>query len=619
MKLQNIILPSTDTCTEESMYFRRTSDVYFSWCNDWIDIHPGATVNFDTYFNSFSAEKWFKYTDVKNIFLNLKVKGYVRVTLLRKEKVGNTIHTEYCGEHLCVSTDEPKEFSLQFKTSAVNGVYCFSISGVEGISVFYGAHYSTDFVPTKKVKIAIDICTFKREKFVESNLQLLNSKFLCNKDSFLFDKLEVFVSDNAHTLDIKKLSSDKIHIVQNKNVGGAGGFTRGMIEIKNEREKRGITHILVMDDDLCIEPESIFRTCTILTCIKDQYDEAFIGGAMLRMDRQYFQVESGAVWNGGNLISLKHGLDLRDLDACLFNEFEERAQFNAWWYCVFPASIVRDDNLPMPIFIRGDDVEYGLRNMKHLILMNGICVWHEAFENKYSSFLYYYILRNRLIDNSLHNMVMPKGEFINLLKTQVMDEVRLYRYKNAHLLMKGVEDFFKGASWLQSQDGEKLHKEIMSEGYKLQYIDDMKENVQFLYPLYEESVRAVPATGMKSRIINHYTINGTYLKPVREYNIVPTVGAQQSSVYRTNTVLNYDFSSRKGFVTKRDASEAKKCVKRLNKLCSFVNANYDSAVSNFKTEGRNLMKIDFWNKYLNIEERKDVKADITKKKVKSHK
>lgn len=605
MILQNVILPSTDTCVEETMYFRRSDNVFYSWCNDWIDIHPGATVTFDTYFNGFSAEKWFKYTDIKTVNVTVKVKGYLRITLIRKEKIGSEIHTEYCGEYLCITeNDEVKEFTFPIKTSSAIGMFCFELSGIEGVSVFYGANYNTDFEKTNKVKLAIDICTFKRERFVEANLALLNSRFLKNEQSYLFDKLEVFVSDNAGTLDISKLSSDKVHIFQNKNAGGAGGFTRGMIEIKKVREKHGITHILVMDDDICIEPESIFRTCTLLSCTKAQYKNAFVGGAMLRLDNQYFQVESGAMWNGGNLISLKHGLNLRDLDACLFNELEERAQFNAWWYCAFPADIVTDNNLPMPIFIRGDDVEYGLRNMKHLILMNGICVWHEPFENKYSSFLYYYILRNRLIDNSLHNMVIAKRDFIKILRTQVMDEVRIYRYKNAHLLMRGVEDFFKGVDWFADQDGEQLHKSVMSDGYKLQYLDDMEENVQFLYPMYEASLSAVPATGMKARIVNHLTINGTYLKPKRKYNIVPTLGVQQSSIYRTDVVLNYDYSSRKGFVTKRDPHEAKNCIKRLNKLISQINHIYDSAVSDFCNNGGKLMDIDFWNRYLGIEEKR---------------
>lgn len=606
MKLQNILFPSTDTCTEESMYFRRENDVFFSWCTDWIDIHPDGVIDFDTYFNGFSAEKWLKYSKVKTVFLTVKVKGYVRLTMMRKEKMGEKILTEYTGEYLCITqNDEVKEFTFPFLTSSPTGMYCFRITGVEGISRFFSAHYSTDLPDSEMnpVKIGIDICTYKRERFVEGNLALLNSRFLNNPESFMYDKLEIFISDNAHTLDIKKLTTDKIHIVQNKNVGGAGGFTRGMIEIKKVKNKHHITHVLVMDDDILIEPEAIFRTCTMLSCVKDEYKDAFIGGAMLRLDNRYIQTESGAVWNGGYLISLKSGMDFRTLDACLFNEFEEHAQFSAWWYCAFPVDVVTDDNLPMPIFIRGDDVEYGLRNMKHLILMNGICVWHEPFEFKYSSFLYYYILRNRLIDNALHNMVLPKKEFVDILWTQVMDEIRLYRYKNAELLMRGVEDFFKGVEWLAKQDGEKLHQDIMKNGYKLQYLEDMDEHYNFFYPMYEQSLRDTPMTDRKSRIVNHYTINGTYLKPLKDYTIVPTVGPCMSSVYRVNVVLNYDFASRKGFVTKRNVSECKRLIKRLNKLIKQVNSEYDEKISRFTNDAKKLMTLDFWNKYLQISDK----------------
>lgn len=601
MKLQNIILPSTDTCTEEAMYFRRGNNVEYSWCSDHILIKKNGMVGFDTYFNGFSAEKWFKYSAVKNISLHIRLSGSLRVTLMRKEKLGERILTEFVGEYLCETENEDiKEFTLPFSTPSVNGMYCFEIFGIGKKSKFYGGCYETDTMFINHVKIGINICTYKRENFIGNNLDLLNRNFLNNKDSFLFDKLEIFISDNAHTLKTDILSSDKIHIFLNKNVGGAGGFTRGMIEIMKVREKRNISHILVMDDDIIIEPEAIFRTCMILTYLKNTYTDAFIGGAMLRLDNRWQQTESGAMWNGGELISLKSGLDLHLLDACLFNEFEEHAQFNAWWYCVFPANIVNEKNLPMPIFIRGDDVEYGLRNMKHLILMNGICVWHEPFENKYSSFMYYYILRNRLIDNALHNMVIPKRQFVRLLYTQVMDELRIYRYKNAELLMRGVEDFLKGVSWLKKQDGEKLHQEIMKNGYKLQYLDDMDSSVQFLYPLYDASLHAVPDTSRIGRIINHYTVNGTYLKPEKPYVIVPTIGICQRAVYRAEKVLHYDYASRKGFVTVRDVKKCKECIRQLKKLTKKVNVEYDDAVRNFAADASQLINLDFWNQYLQI-------------------
>ena len=602
MRLQNIILPSTDTCTEESMYFRREGEVYYAWCTDWIDIHAGGIVSFDTYFNGFSAEKWMKYTQVRAVTLTLRIRGYVRLTLTRKEKRGDDILTEYVGEYLCVTqNNEIKEFAFPVNTVFQSGMYCFTLTGVEGVSTFYGGGYDADPPPrtVRPVKIGIAICTFKREKFLERNLRVLNERFLKKPDSPLFDNLEIFVSDNAKTLDAASLSDDKIHIFPNRNVGGAGGFTRCMIEIR--KAHMDITHILLMDDDVILEPECVFRTWAILSCIKEEYRDAFLGGAMLRLDMRYLQTESGAVWNSGYLVSLKNGLDLRTLDACLFNEFEERTQFNAWWYCAFPAEVVTPENLPMPIFIRGDDVEYGLRNMKRLILINGICVWHEPFEYKYSSYLYYYILRNRLIDNALHGMVLPKQEFQRILRVQVMDELRLYRYKNADLLMRGVEDFLRGAAWLGEQDGEALHKDIMAGGYQLRYLEDLEESVQFFYPMYEQSLKATPAVSFFERLVRHFTVNGTFLKPKKDFVIIPTIGAQQSSVYRADTVLNYDYSSRKGFLSKRNPEKCRECLKRLKALNRRISLEYDSASSRFAAEALQLESLSFWTDYLGLD------------------
>jgi len=602
MILQHLLFPSTEICTEEGMYFRRTGRAKYCWYADNVRLHKGDCLHFDTYFNGFSAEKWFKYTKVDKIYLTLKLCGNIRVTLLRKEKKGSDIDIEYVAEQLCQSK-EPTDYTFEYSTALSNGMYCFSLTAEKGGGTFWGGYYSSGLSREKirSIKIAIDICTFQREKFVKRNLSLLNSRFLENPESPLYNGVEVFISDNAGTLDIDDLSTDRVHIVHNKNTGGAGGFTRGLMEVSDVKEEKGITHVLLMDDDILIDPEVIYRTFMLLSCLKEQYFDAFIGGAMLRLDYRNIQVESGAVWERGNIISLKSGLNLVECDACLFNEIEENAQFNAWWYCVFPIEVVNDANLPLPIFIRGDDVEYGLRNMKRLILINGICVWHEPFEKKYSSFLFYYILRNRLIDNSLHNMTIPKQQLINLLKTQVMEQVRLYRYKNANLIMRGVEDFLCGVNWLAGKDGEALHQEIMSEGYKLQYLEDLEEKVQFLYPLYEDSLHVHNPKTIKYRFMHKYTTNGIFYLPIssiRSFNIVPVVGAKDINVYRTEKVLNYDYNSRKGFITHRDRDQAAKTIKRLKRLCRRLRQEYDSAVKDFADNGRQLMSREFWERYL---------------------
>ena len=606
MILQNIVFPSIDTCTEEQMYFRRngeTDEIEYLRQSGCVKVNKGAYISFDTYFNGISAEKWCKYTKVRKVRLNVKISGAFRLTVIRSEVMNDAAEILPEEEKIIKSSGrEAEEFSVSFDMTDKKGIFSFQLHSLSSNSRFYGGSYSADIPKeqTDRVKIAIDICTYRRESFIEANLQKLRKYFLENEESYLYDKLEVFVSDNAHTLDIDRLKSDKITIVQNKNVGGAGGFTRGMIEISDVREQKGFTHILVMDDDLKIEPEAIFRTAVMLSLLSDGYKDAFIGGAMLRLDFPYKQVEAGAAWNCGDIISFKRDYDLREEKNVVLNEIEESSQYNAWWYCAFPASVVNDENLPLPIFIRGDDIEYGLRNMRHLILMNGICVWHEPFENKYSSFLFYYIMRNRLIDNAVRNMVINKKILINIIKTQVMDEVRLYRYKNAHLIMRGVEDYLKGIDWLMAQDGEALHKSVMADGYKLQYVEDIQGGLQFVMQTFFDSLRQKAAVGFKARLINHFTINGHYLSPKKGVNIVSTVGVQQSSVYRRSGVLNYDYASRKGFMTWRSKDELKACKKQLKALIKLIDTDYDRVTAEYSANCGKMMTRSFWNDYLGI-------------------
>ena len=410
MILQNIIWPKKGVCTEEKLYFHaNVIDEDFNIDRD--ENHKKSNMNyvnyqriseikggglsldrfgkvaFDTYFNGLSIEKWKKYTIVNQVSATVEIEGHFLITLCSKIFLhGEVIKKELAREEFNAS--KKTRYSLSFE-NADKGMLYFEIESLEDGSVFYGGYYEDTAITeaVRQPKIGIDICTFKREKFIENNISLLNKNIFNNNNSNLKDKLEVFISDNGKTLDIDKLSNEHIHIVQNKNTGGAGGFTRGLMEILKDDNKYGITHALLMDDDIIIDTESIEKTYTILSILKDEYEDAFIGGAMLRNDKQNMQVESGASWNAGELVSNKSNLNMNVTWDCLMNEIEEYTEFNAWWYCCFPMKVVSEENLPLPIFIRGDDLEYGLRNMKNLILMNGICVWHEPFDNKYSSFL----------------------------------------------------------------------------------------------------------------------------------------------------------------------------------------------------------------------------------------
>ncbi len=605
MKLQSLLFPQTGICTEEQMYFRRQGIIDFTWDKDYLNMFRDASISFDTYFNGCSAEKWFKYTKVKKIRIFLHVKGQFRITLMRKEKNLDGSTTKFLHEEMFGEADKEDTYSFEFEAESNNGMFCFQLLCLSESGTLFDGWYDGEVEEEdiRKVKIALVICTFKREVFVTKNVRELYDNFLSKPDSGMSDGLEIFISDNAQTLNQNDvLLCDKIHVFLNKNTGGAGGFTRGMIEVMKCREEHNITHTLVMDDDVIINPDSIYRTFVILSLLKDEYKDAFVGGAMLRLDKQYIQTEAGARWNKGYLISHKSGLNLLDVDACLYNEFEEKTEFNAWWYCAFPAHIISEKNLPLPIFIRGDDVEYGLRNLTNLILMNGICVWHEPFENKYASSMYYYIFRNRLIDNSIHNLRYKRRSFIKDLSEQVKREIVYYRYKNADLLMDGVNDFYNGIDWLMAQDGEALHKDIMNRGYKLQDISTL--SIPFSYPAYESSCR-MPEPGRRTRIWRKFTANGIMLpskkKAENEMPVVaPTFTARPVNFYRVQKALNYDYTSRRGFVTEKSMKQTIRLLYKLWKISLKSRWKYKKTVKSYYKRGNELMDYGFWQKYLDI-------------------
>ena len=62
--------------------------------------------------------------------------------------------------------------------------------------------------------------------------------------------------------------NDKVTVVPNMNAGGAGGFSRGMIEILKKRDLEDFTHILLMDDDAIVEPDLLVRIYGFLSTIK---------------------------------------------------------------------------------------------------------------------------------------------------------------------------------------------------------------------------------------------------------------------------------------------------------------------------------------------------------------
>ena len=606
IKLQNVLLPRAGICAEAGLFYRspQAGQLELDDAEGLLYFRREHTVcDFSSYFNALSLAKWKKYTQISQPRLCLILRGSFELQLLAYQASGQQHDgTPDAAVLRChsIQGDGQTVLSFSFDHDASCAFLSFRLSALSKDAVFCRAWYEAkvEEAALHEVRLAANICTFKREPYITRNLVTLRREILNNPSSELYGRLQVFVSDNGQTLPLEQLADESVHIVYNKNVGGVGGFTRGLLEICRHHDTFDATHVIMMDDDIVIETEALFRTYMLLRCRRPEYEDLFVGGAMLRLDRPQIQHESGALWNVGHLRPLKHDLDLSRFENCIANEVDEGAEYNAWWYCCIPMQIVREDNLPSPFFIHCDDAEYGIRNTRNLALINGICVWHEPFDAKYSSFLSYYDMRNMLYANAFCRPQYGKGSCLRTLYCYVIADLFRYRYQDVRLELRAVRDFNKGADFLLHTDGEKLHKEIIAAGHKL-----LPEAELPVPADREDYARSISETESHvHKFLRRLSFNG-YLLPVRRggsVRCVPIAHPRPLNCYRCRTVIHYDAGSGKGFVTQKNYAELFRCLGQLIAVTFETLFRYDAAKKELRDKMPIFRSTGFWTAYLGL-------------------
>ena len=132
--------------------------------------------------------------------------------------------------------------------------------------------------------------------------------------------------------------------------------------------------------------------------------------------------------------------------------------YAGWWYCCIPRSKFGPDRLSLPLFIRGDDVEFSIANHARFITMNGICIWHMGFVNKFNMPMeFYQVHRNSLIIQAASG-VTPDVDYIKRITKFFFIEMNRFNYVGCDLLLDAVEDYLAGPEFIMKPAGEELMK-----------------------------------------------------------------------------------------------------------------------------------------------------------------
>ena len=344
----------------------------------------GKIQNFFTYFNSFSLNKWKYYTMLEQVTLRLEVRGKWKIIWQAADESGIHLSLE---ETFNGNVYEHKIDADSFSSTLIG----FQLQPLSQNAVFISGAWYGSFTQWQNRKIGISITTFHRESYIKKNMTLLRE--FQNDHPWLY----LQVVDNGNTLPEEK--SDRFRLLHNPNFGGSGGFTRGMLEYVHSG---CVDYVLLMDDDIDLDPTILERTYSLLGGLRSEFQESFLAGAMLKMENPVIQYENTACWKKIRLHSFGKNFDLTQIKQLVKNEVYKNPtnRYGAWWYCCIPINRIQKIGYPLPIFVKGDDMEYGIRNQKECLSLNGIGVWHLSFESKLSPVVKYYSDRNMLIINN---------------------------------------------------------------------------------------------------------------------------------------------------------------------------------------------------------------------------
>ena len=418
----------------------------------------------DTFFGVFSLGRWGKESTVERISLALDISGSFTL---------ETLVTDLDGRERSVDRrqvgPESREVAVPDLAELGEGLLWFRMTCESDEGRVRAFEITTDDEPARDVHLGVAITTFNRMPYVAANIARMAQLFKAHPDTA--EDVSVLIVDNARNLELPLRGGVPVEIVPNPNLGGAGGFARGLWE---HRRRGQATHVLFMDDDIAFEPEVIARTVSYLRYAADP--ETCVAGSMMRMDRPFVQFEAGADYDptAKNLWEARgRQQNLLYTDVLLANERLEPFDYGAWWFYAFP--LTTTDDYPPPLFVRGDDVYWGLRHTKgKSIAMNGVGVWHADFDHKNGPTSAFYENRNVPIITALAYPDFEAAELRRRALDLALRSILSFRYDWAEATLDGVEAFLDGPEALMEADPTAVNDRARS-AYRTEVLRNLSE------------------------------------------------------------------------------------------------------------------------------------------------
>lgn len=445
-----------------------------------ITLSKGDIINTYTYINLFDSGHWHEFTGIDDFFMEFEYKG--RAELVIKMFYEGRVR-ETCRKSL--ESRGWRKSSLKLTDPEEYGQYFFELRSEGAFSMRNAVYTDHDPAPVDPgVTLGLVICTYDAKNELLRNLKKLKDSFFFKKNmagglDSLYGKLYIYITDNKGELPRKPLGN--VSIIHNRNTGGTGGFSKGLEELKKNRNRTGISHVIFMDDDVDFDSECFYRLFALLSRMKKEHKERPVAGRMFEPDG-FSQFTALEVWNKGYVKHIGHDLDMteeRNLSDVndIMKPGAEDIVYGGWWFSCVPFEFA-GNNTPLPFFLHCDDVEYGIRIGASPVILNGIEVLHDTPENKASPLMAYYDARNMMIVNSVYGLA-GSSELLEQWKNRLSSFHEKHDLDSIGMTVLAMHHFLKGPQWFLRVNGERLHKELKKRDFSELRIYDLVGRVSY--------------------------------------------------------------------------------------------------------------------------------------------
>lgn len=423
-------------------------------------VEPERRVGLATYFNAFPASYWRRWTDFESVTLKVRARGHGSVIIYRSTSKGHVLRAT--SGRIDSTSAQEVEFELTLQPFIDGGWYWMEVEAEETEVVLEEAVWGFETDRLRQGHITIGITTFNRPEFcVDQLVQLArNPRVLEILDRVIVvDQGTQKVRDNEQFDGAAEALGATLRVIEQPNLGGSGGFSRAMSEAAGAGDS---DYVLLLDDDVVCELDSILRAVAFADLASSP---TLVGGHMFSLyDRSVLHAYGEALapykWFWGPAPGTYHGHDFsrRTLRATRWLHRRIDVDYNGWWMCLIPTNVIRQIGLSLPMFIKWDDAEFGLRAQEAgfpTVSLPGVAVWHVPWTEKDDTLDWqaYFHERNRLISGLLHSPYDHGGRLVRESLENHVKRMMSMQYSTGEVILQALQDVLDGP--------ERMHRDIV--------------------------------------------------------------------------------------------------------------------------------------------------------------